>query len=118
MDRTITSTTTTITSDAPDPSEVGQSVTVQFSVTSAGSTPTGDVTVGDGTVWCTATVAAGHSALTFTTAGPKTLTASYAGDANFAGSVSAGEGHQVKPTNTSTTTITRMRPIPRRLGSP
>ena len=108
-------TTTTIISDAPDPSVVGQSVTVQFSVTSAGGTPTGDVTVGDGTVSCTATVAAGHCALTFTTLGAKTLTARYAGDANFAPSVSAGESHQVNPAST-TTTITSDAPDPSELG--
>ena len=110
------STSTTITSATPDPSEVGQSVTVQFSVTSAGGTPTGDVTVGDGTVSCTATVAAGHCALTFTTAGPKTLTASYAGDANFAASVSAGVGHRVNVANTSTTTIISDAPDPSAVG--
>lgn len=91
-------TTTTITSDNPDPSNLGQSVTVQYSVSvnSPGvGTPTGIVTVSDGTVSCTGTVVAGLCNLTFTIEGIKTLTASYAGDANFNGSTSAGEPHNV-----------------------
>src|SRR5439155_309503 len=40
-------TTTTITGDTPDPSVVGQAVTVDFSVTATGGTPTGNVTVSD-----------------------------------------------------------------------
>ena len=88
-------TTTTITSDDPDPSSVGQSLTVNFSVTSAGGTPTGGVTVSDGVDSCTATVAAGACSLTLTTPGARPLTASYAGDANFNGS-SDTEPHSVK----------------------
>ena len=42
--------------------------------------------------------------LTFATSGAKTLTASYAGDAYFTGSISAGVGHQVNPISASTTT--------------
>ena len=49
-------TTTTITFDSPDPSVVGQSVTVQYSVTSGSGTRTGDVTVSDGTISCTDTM--------------------------------------------------------------
>src|SRR6185436_18312636 len=73
-------TTTSITSDTPDPSVVGQPVTVQYSVTSLGGTPTGNVTVSDGVDSCTATVAAGQCDITLTTAGAKSLTATYAGD--------------------------------------
>jgi hypothetical protein len=91
------STTTTITNDAPNPSVAGQAFTVTFSVTSSGGTPTGNVTVGDGTVSCVASVAAGSCNLTLTAAGAHTLTATYAGDANFAGSTSAGESHTVNP---------------------
>src|SRR5258705_4751504 len=43
------------------------------------------VTVSDGTVNCVGTVAAGSCALTPTTAGAKTLTATYGGDATFNG---------------------------------
>ena len=85
-------TTTTITADDPDPSLVGQAVTFKYSVTvnAPGSgTPTGNVTVTDGTRSCTGTVAAGQCTITFTTAGAKTLTATYAGDATFNASTSA-----------------------------
>jgi hypothetical protein len=91
-------TTTTITSDNPDPSLVSQAVTVNYSVTvnSPGAgTPTGNVTVSDGVDSCTATVAAGTCNITLTTPGARTLTATYAGDSNFNGSTSAGESHTV-----------------------
>jgi len=92
-------TTTTITSDTPDPSVVGEPVTVAYSVavvSPGAGTPTGNVTVSDGTASCTATVAAGECDITFTTAGAKSLTATYAGDANFNGSASTpGTPHNV-----------------------
>src|SRR5207249_2151375 len=67
-------------------------------------TPTGNVTVSDGTGGsCSATVAAGNCSLTSTTAGAKTLTASYGGNSNFNGSTSAGEPHQVQKADTTTT---------------
>jgi hypothetical protein len=97
-------TTTTITSDTPDPSLVGESFTVNFSVTSAGGTPTGSVTVSDGVDSCSGTLSggAGSCALALSTQGARTLTATYSGDANFVTGVSAGEGHQV---NFGTSTI-------------
>ncbi|MFZ0063444.1 MAG: Calx-beta domain-containing protein, partial [Pyrinomonadaceae bacterium] len=82
-------TTTTITSDNPDPSGLNQVVTVNYTVTSnvGGAPPvTGNVTItvndasGD---TCSGTVAAGTCALTLTTPGSKTLTATYSSDANF-----------------------------------
>jgi hypothetical protein len=88
-------TTTTITGHTPNPSVVGQAITVTYTVTSSGGTPTGNVTVSDGTATCTGTVAAGTCSLTPITAGPKTLVATYAGDGNFAGSTSVGVGHTV-----------------------
>ncbi len=90
-------TTTTIVSDTPDPSVAGVGFTVTFAVTSSGGTPTGTVSVTDGTVDCAASVAVGSCVLTPTTAGAKTLTATYVGDANFAGSTSVGEPHTVNP---------------------
>jgi LPXTG-site transpeptidase (sortase) family protein len=111
-------TTTTITSDAPDPSVVGQAVTVNYAVavTAPGSgTPTGNVTVTDGVDSCTGTVAAGSCSITFTSTGNKTLAATYAGDANFSGSTSAGESHQVNQAAT-TTTITGDAPDPSTVG--
>jgi Ca2+-binding RTX toxin-like protein len=109
-------TTIAITSDNPDPSVVGQSVTVQYDVTASNGTPTGDVTVSDGAVSCTASVAAGQCSLTFTGAGAKTLTATYAGDSTFNGSASAAEAHQVDAADT-TTTITSDSPDPSIQGS-
>jgi len=88
-------TTTTITSDSPDPSALGQAVSVNFSVTSLGGTPTGIVTVSDGVDSCTGTVATGTCELTLTTPGARTFTATYAGDASFNAS-SDTEPHQVR----------------------
>ena len=119
LTRTITigpaSTTTAITSDLPDPSLVGQAVTVAYSVTGAyGNTPTapiGNVTVSDGVNNCVGTVATGSCTITLSTAGVRTLTATYAGDANFNGSTSAGISHTVNQApsiisgNTTTFTV-------------
>jgi hypothetical protein len=80
---TKTNTTTTIVSDLPDPSQIGQSVTVAYTVTGSGGTPTGTVTVTDGSATCSAPVAAGSCALTLTVAGKRTLTATYGGDTTF-----------------------------------
>jgi hypothetical protein len=111
-------TTTSITTDAPDPSVVGQPVTISYTVTSTGGTPTGNVTVSDGTQSCTATVAAGSCSITFTSPGAKSLTATYAGDASFNGSASTpSTPHQVNKANT-TTTITAHTPDPSVVGQP
>src|SRR5204863_17323 len=80
-------TTTLITSDNPDPSVTGQSVVVNFTVTvnaPGAGTPTGNVvvTVSGGAETCTGTVAAGTCTITLGAAGARTLTATYAGDAN------------------------------------
>ena len=93
-------TTTAITADTPDPSNPGQAVAVNFTVTpnSPGTgTLTGNVTISDSAsaATCTASVAAGTCNITLTTPGSRTLTATYAGDANFNTSASAGEPHQV-----------------------
>jgi Bacterial Ig-like domain (group 1)/Bacterial Ig-like domain (group 3) len=90
-------TTTRITADDPDPSDVGQAVTVRFTVTTASGSPAGSVTVtaSGGGESCSASVADGACVVTFTAAGDRTLTATYAGKAGFAGS-SDTELHQVK----------------------
>ncbi len=111
-------TTTTITSDTPDPSIVGEAVTFTYTVTindGGSGTPTGNVTVTDGTNSCTDTVAAGSCTITFTTLGAKTLTATYEGDANFNTSTSGSVSHQVNNANT-TTTITADAPDPSMVG--
>jgi hypothetical protein len=94
------STLTSITSDTPDPSVVGEAITVGYSVAvvAPGSgTPGGTVTVSDGAASCQASVAAGSCQLISTIAGTRTLTASYAGDANFKNSNSPGVSHTGGP---------------------
>src|SRR5439155_1147151 len=109
-------TATTITTVAPEPSTVGQATTVSFSVTSSSGTPTGTVTVSDGTEGCSGTVAAGSCSVTFPTAGAKTLVATYAGDGTFAGSTSTGVGHTVNPAATPTAITGQTRSAERRVG--
>jgi|GEM_PF-2237934 len=110
-------TTTTITSDNPDPSVVGQPVTVTWTVAvnapgALGAPLTGNVTVSDGTDQCVAAVAAGQCDITFTSAGAKNLTATYAGDSNYNGSASTpATPHTVNKADT-TTTITSDLPDP------
>jgi len=92
-------TTTTITSDAPDPSTDGQNVTVNFTVTvnfPGSGTPTGDVTVSDGVDSCSASVAAGSCTLALNTLGNRILTATYPGNTDF-NSSSDTESHKVNP---------------------
>ena len=104
-------TTTTITSDLPDPSVVGEPVTIAFSVTvdapGAGS-PTGTVTVtdADSLQTCSATVAAGSCQIAFSAAGSHNLTATYGGDADFNGSASSPATVHVVDKADTTTTIT------------
>ena len=100
-------TTATITSDLPDPSVVGQSVPVNYSVSvdaPGGGTPTGNVTVSDGTDSCTASVAAGTCNITFSSAGSKSLTATYGGDTNFNASPASSPAtpHTVNQAGTTT----------------
>ena len=84
--------TTAITSDLTTTTGTGQSYTVSGTVSpavSAPGSPTGQVVVDDGSgASCNATVASGgfSCALTSTTAGTKTVTATYQGDAAFASS--------------------------------
>lgn len=86
---------TTIVSDTPNPSVIGQAVTVSFKVAaSIGSVvPTGSVTVtastGEACGPVILTSGAGSCSITFTTAVSRTLTASYSGDNNFTGSTAA-----------------------------
>jgi hypothetical protein len=113
-------TTTAITADTPDPSTVNSAYTVSFTVavTSPGAgAPTGNVTVSDGTDSCFAAVNVGNCSLTSTAVGAKTLTATYGGDANFGGSVSAGVAHTVNAIAT-TTTITSVNPATVVVGQP
>jgi hypothetical protein len=96
-------TVTAITSDAPDPSVVGQGYQVQVTVSASDAAPLGEVTISDGMASCNAALVNGNAScgLASTSAGTRTLTASYAGSADFAPS-SATASHQVNPAATST----------------
>ena len=73
-----------------------------MTVTPPGSgTPTGTVTVSDGTDDCVITLPATSCNLTPTTVGAKTLVASYSGDANFGTSASPGVAHLVELASTT-----------------
>jgi hypothetical protein len=89
-------TTVVITSAVANPPG-SQNVIVTFSVTAnapGAGTPSGNVTVTDGVDSCFGTVAAGQCTLILSTFGARTLTATYAGDMNFTGSVSVGFPYQ------------------------
>jgi hypothetical protein len=95
-------TTTTITNVAPEPSNVGGAITVTVSVTAAIGTPTGSVTVDDGQLipgTCTIPDISTSNSCSFTpnVAFPTTitLTAQYAGDANY-NSSSGSTSHTVQ----------------------
>jgi hypothetical protein len=94
-------TTTTITSLVPPgPISLGSAATVSVTVAGNSGTPTGSVTVSDGTgATCPITLAGGNGScdLTPTSAGTKSVTAQYAGDANFMGSTSAASSLVVTP---------------------
>jgi len=107
-------TTTTITNHSPDPSALGQAVTFNYTVVTnapGSGTPTGSVTVSDGTQSCAASLAAGGCGIAFNSAGGRTVTASYAGDGNFAVSASTGVSQTVNAAST-TTSITSDTPDP------
>ena len=103
------STATTINSDSPDPSVVGQQYTVNVTVAAqapGAGTPTGVVNVTDGAANCTVVLSSGAGScdLTSTTAGAKTITAAYAGTSDF-GTSSTTTAHQVGAGNTTTTIV-------------
>jgi len=86
-------TTTAITSNLPNPSTTGEAVKVHFTVTPTTDykAPTGSVTVNASTgESCTGKLASGSGScsVTFNTAGPRTLTATYASDSNNNSSIS------------------------------
>ena len=102
------STTLTILNDWPDPSSVGQSVEVEFSVIGGGVTPTGLVYITGADVNCQITLSGGMGScnVKFNTIGPKTLTATYSGDANYLGSTDTEDHVVANPTTTVITSIT------------
>ena len=100
---------TTITSNLPNPSILGQIVTVSFRVAPQFTgTPTGNVRVTASTgQTCTGalTLGVGSCTLSFSTGGSRTLTAAYLGDANFAGSTSAAATQVVSSVSLSTRSL-------------
>jgi uncharacterized protein YjdB len=85
--------TIAITSNTPNPSALQQAVTISFTAAGTGAGPTGSVRVTASTKEsCTGTLTSadtGTCSITFSTAGSRTLTASYGGDKNFNSSTSA-----------------------------
>ena len=96
-------TTVAITSSTPNPSLAGKIVTFSFDVMPAITStvkPTGSVTVtASSGESCTGKLAGGKSIckITFATSGARTVTASYAGDANDNASISAEVTQTVNP---------------------
>jgi len=106
--------TTAINADNPDPSLPGQSVSVNVSVSGSGTTPTGTVAITGADTNCTITLSSGSGScnVTFNTAGAKTLTAIYSGDANYAGSSGTAIHWVSTGTGFTTTTILVHTPDP------
>jgi hypothetical protein len=104
-------TTTTITSVTPSPAVVGSPSTVDFTVVAkspGAGTPTGNVTVSDGTDSCSASVATGSCSITPTISGALTFTATYAGDNDF--NTSFGTSSVTSNANTTTTVQSTANP--------
>jgi trimeric autotransporter adhesin len=102
------SSTTVIVSDLPNPSIIGQIVTISYKVTPLypGSAFGGTVSVRASTnETCTAAAAAGACTITFQTGGTRTLTATYSGDSNVTGSASAASSQNVSSISLSTTSL-------------
>jgi hypothetical protein len=100
-------TSTAITSGLSTATVTGQGYSVDVSVASVApgaGTPTGKVTVSDGSASCTATLSGGTGSctLTSTTAGPKTITATYNSNGNYLGSSVTGS-HTVNKADTALT---------------
>ncbi len=114
-------TTTTTISGTPNPSTFGQSVTFTATVTSTGGTPTGTVNftegatpLGSGTLDGT-----GHATLQISSllAGSHTITATYVGTANFAGSAGNATQSNVN-TPPATSSSLAISPTPAVAGQP
>ena len=98
-------TSTTVTSDSPDPSVIGQVVRVDFDVSSSNGTPPGNVEVtvdNSGVERCMASAALGGCEIKITTSGNKQIRATYLGGGGF-GSSDDTEAHQVRRASTATT---------------
>ena len=108
---------TTIVSDTPDPTVVGQDHTVAVhvdAVAPASGVPTGTVTVTDSDGnGCSAVLdGAGNGScdLPSTSAGTKTIDAHYEGDTSFGVSDATSGNHEVDAADTTTTVATDLNP--------
>jgi FtsP/CotA-like multicopper oxidase with cupredoxin domain len=102
------SSTTAIVSHLPNPSIVGQIVTIRYAVTPQfqGSGVTGTVTVQASTgETCSAAPTAGACTITFQSGGTRTLTATYSGETNVNGSASTTVTQGVSGVSLSTTSL-------------
>jgi Flp pilus assembly protein TadG len=111
---------TTIISDLPDPSNVGEPVTVVVTVTGSAATPTGTVSITGADQNCTITLPATSCTVIFNSGGSKVLSAAYSGDIAYLPSSDSpsdaglGENHNVRyPT---TITFTSISPEPSTSG--
>ena len=118
--RTVT-TSTSLTS-SPNPSFVGQSVTLTATVTAASGTPTGTVVFRDGgtAITCSGgsqTLSSGTATcvVAWASTGTRTLTATYAGSAPYAASTSAAVSQSVVQ-QSQTITFTSTAPSPATVG--
>ncbi len=116
LTQTITqaSTTTTVASNL-NPATFGQSVTFTVTVQpSAGGTPTGTVTLMDGTTSLGSSSLSSGGNAQFTvgglSAGAHSVTAGYSGDANFTANTSAALAETVNLASTTTTISTSLNP--------
>jgi len=106
-------TITTITSDSPDPSIPNTPIKVTVSVMGGPTPPEGKVNVTSGSKSCTITLNSGEGNcnLTFTSLGPRTITAKYVPSSNHTKSEDTVE-HDVIDGIETTTTITKLNPEP------
>jgi hypothetical protein len=106
-------TTTTFTA-SPNPSVFNQWISFVVTVAPAtGGTPTGTVTLMDGTnTLSTATLSSGVGRISYSGLAPGThsLTAGYSGDANFTASTSAAQNVKVNQASTTTTVSSSLNP--------
>jgi hypothetical protein len=113
-------TTTLITNDTPDPSQIGQPYTVTAIVTALSGTPSGTLTISDGqgNQCSDATLSGGIGScqLLSTSLGNKTLSASYGG--SFTHAPSSGTAAHAVVAATTTTTIVSDAPDPSPVGQP
>jgi hypothetical protein len=118
LTQTVGTAATTLSLVAPASVGLGQPATVSahLAVTAPGAgMPGGSIVVGDGSASCTIVLPAASCSLTPTSAGAKTLSASYAGDGRF-GASSATAGMNVVASTSSVTLSSA--PNPSKLGQP